>query len=426
MGEIKMSSDLNSVRVPLTIFGLGSLILGGCSEYKTIFKGPESTYHIQQAENDSIEVRLKDLEGGKDFTAGFGAELTIRESEAVIKTVKSKDWQRFLKELHEDRKVTTIDREYANMINLAIDMDLTNESSNLHNLVDRRNKLERLNKIVLSLDVMNTPEGPMHIPNSGVQTGILKYLIGDLAVVSKDVQTIWGKADGGYGWLEVELPSGKSLVVNAGYDIKNIEKGPNYAKVKARNPDGSLEDRTADYATSVMDVKIYGLEPESKFYLGVINSGKIISVDEAATDERGILTYRNVGDGNMLYVITRNKINFNTEENPILAKRPFILRDNQMVYLNPQKQGIKVEKIIGMNDNAFDDSFSYFKKENPEKESYRLLELGNDGWVDQGKVRYKDGEFTVYLSEGGVFAIEQVGIATSRPIVLEGKKAVEF
>lgn len=388
----------------LLTLGLG-IFISGCAHQRNIqviAQGENSRYFSQTLGPNSIDVILENL-NESEFTAGFGFNLDSTQH-TILKEITAQGE----------------DADYSKIINQTI-------YENEMRFNNHTDQITWLNELVVPLTVDYGILGPKHTPNSGVQNRVLERLLTSIEGIQlRTIQTVWGKIDGGTQWTEVRLPNGKAVIVNAGYGINDIQKSENYAKVKVRNADGSLEDLTEDYAEKLMNPKLSngGLDPNREYYLGVLNHGQVISVDKSKTDRRGTIKFKDVGSGNVLYLITEDKGWFDTEGDPRI-KNLFVLNGEKIETLNlgDNKNKSKYHNIR-FDDKRFNNSFSYFDRENPENYSYRLLRLSNNGWISEGDIEYDNG-FRVKIARGSAYAIEQVGKAITRPIRVVDKIATE-
>jgi len=382
--SVKENATIIALLTATTVFNITGCIASHPNKsVQIIAQGENSRYSSQFLGPDSIDVILENLDGS-EFTAGFGFNLDSTQYKILRKIIAQGEYA-----------------DYSQIINHTINED----GRNFNNSIDQ---IAWLNELVVPLAVNYSDLGPTHSPNSGNQNKILEKLLTSIKGIQlRTLQTIWGKIDGGFSWTEVRLPNGRAVIVNAGYGVNNIKKSDNYAKVKIRNEDGSLEDLTQNYASEFSNIILpnESFDSDQEYYLGVLNKGSIISVDKSISEEGGV-GFNNVGSVNVLYVVTKDKRWFNTEGYPMIVRNPFILKPNgSMTELGLTE---KTKEEININPDNYKNAFSWFGGRNTwENYSYTLLHLSRNGWQEVGNIKLGEKGFLIEADPTNIYAFKQ-------------------
>jgi len=392
-------------------------------EREVFSEGEKSIFYAQPKEDGTVDVALKNI--SEQYTPGFSVNLDQIQFGIVKDLWNSEGWQEFYDGINLSGKK---DPRFLDLIKKT----LNTKGMKFANPIEEALWLSELS-LALTVQSSDSVNGPRHDPNSTRQTGLLSYLLKgiDNEATARVAGTIWAKeADGAYQWMELSF-NGGTFILDSGYTTmrevnRNDPTNPEYGVVKARNPDGTLVDRTRDY-TYVSPVSFDGLKPGEKYYLAALNFGIVKSIDNTVADSQGVIRF-SPGNGNVLYAVTENEISWDTKEDPRL-RNLFVLNGSNTTRLNLDnyETATTSNHDITIGDPRTNDSWSYFDKKNPENYEYKLYVLGRNGWRDSGILRYDriTNGFVVNMAPGYVYAISQGNKATTRPLMLEDGEVIE-
>src|SRR3989344_2232662 len=263
-------------------------------------------------------------------------------------------------------------------------------------------------------------------------TSFTSYFLATVGGTPMHVYTpVWSKIDGNHAWLgegtKDEFLSLDGCIPQPNDPLVHI--GKTFAKVYGLSPFGEMKDLTKEYTRTAV-IKLEGLLPNSLYFLNVFNFGDWREVNKQKANENGYLILKDVGCNEpILYAITSNKLNYYTQEDPILVHNPFILNpDSTVTELSLTEDNLQEIEINPRDKESFPDAFSWFNINDTtsfNNSSYTLMHTDSIGWENKGNITVTNSKYFKFnMAPNTVYSIyknfdgKNNADAVSRPLIL--------